>query len=124
MATSASRRAAQRRNAKALREGKSLLGDIGKQYRLARHRGPTFRSLGGAIKYAMGLPGGQASHIIAYGEYRYSSNRYTQGNKGWASVSEWAMPGYYSIAQNNVEDETERIFEYADQFRVILYANR
>jgi hypothetical protein len=124
MPSSADRRAAQRRNARAIRENRSLIGDIGKHYRTAKMKGPTFRTLGGAVQYAKSLPGGRASHIIAYGEHRYSSNRYSQGTKGWASVSEWAMPGYYGIAWNNIEDETERLFEYADQFRVILYENR
>jgi hypothetical protein len=125
MASSASRRAAQRRNAKALRQGQSLISDIGTFSRKARVRGPTFRTLGGAISFAKSLPPGQASHIIGRGEYRYSSNRYSSGAKGWASLSEWAMPGYYRIAQNNVEDENERIFEDgADSFRVVLYAHR
>lgn len=125
MASSASRRAAQRRNAKALREGKSLLGDIGGVYRKARMRGPTFRTLEGAMQYASQLPGGQASHIIGHGRHRYSSNRYEEGAKGWASLSEWAMPGFYRIARDEIIDENERIFEDgADTFRVVIYAHQ
>lgn len=125
MAGSASRRAAQRRNAKAVKSGKSLIGDIGAVSRRFRARGPTFRTLDGAISYAMSLPPGQASHIIGHGTHRYSSNRYTADTKGWASISEWAMPGYYNIARNNIEDENENVFEDgADTFKVITYAHR
>lgn len=122
MASSRSRRAAQRRNAKAVKSGRSLIGDIGKFFRSSRSRGPTFHTLGGAIKYASQLPGGQASHIIGRGVHQHSSNRYTQGDKGWASLSEWALPGYYDISGEDIEDENERQFEDgAESFRVILY---
>jgi hypothetical protein len=122
MASSASRRAAQRRNAKAVRSGRSLIADIGKFFRSSKARGPTFHTLEGALKYAAQLPDNQASHIIGRGQHRYSSNRYTEGDKGWASLSEWALPGYYDISYDDILDEDQRQFlDGADTFRVVLY---
>jgi len=124
MASSAARKAAQRRNAKAVKSGQSLIKHFGDLFRSASARGPTFKTLGGAIKYASQLPDGTPSLILANGVHANSSHRYTEGDKGWASISELAMPGYYDISYNDIEDENERLFQDgADTFKVVLYGS-